>query len=427
MKSIIFLVLLFVCPPSLIHAQNFQILMLIDNEYNKDELNNKLEELNVLSLIKDDNFKIRMISSTDKSKKVAHENTDSNGEVVGDGKKKLKCEIACDSAIKCNPCDRIKKEIKDLNHQIYVIADSKSEFDLCELKENQYKTLLPDEDLQVIIKSERKRAKKEGLNNFKLIFWIPSEETVTLDLLSDNKDEKLDCGSVVTLTAKTNSKKALKIEIKVNDKLIEQCEETGFTSTSLDEPFSFPIEITQETKVTMTARDCGGIEKEKLLRVSKAIESEIEQVKHYLLYDSRDGKPLGKEDNDDEDGIECTEIRLIGGNHYYFVINKQCGITEYRLELKEKSSKKTINIILQKAEAEETMSKLNNSDRNKHSLYTLGKGTLETNGVFDKVKKNGEEWEPKYDLRIVPVDAIQGKESLKNKGSEWKPVKFQKC
>ena len=48
-----------------------------------------------------------------------------------------------------------------------------------------------------IIKTERKKAKKIN-EDYKVIFWIPDNKTITVDLLADNEKNLVDFGTLVT-------------------------------------------------------------------------------------------------------------------------------------------------------------------------------------------------------------------------------------
>ena len=67
-------------------------------------------------------------------------------------------------------------------------------------------------------------------------------------------------------------------------------------------------------------------------------------------------------------------------------------------------------------------------DREDYAVFTLDHDVMNSQGIFDfRADGTGYDSEPKYRMRIVPVEAI--KDDLKVKGyeSKWEVVKFQKC
>ena len=111
------------------------------------------------------------------------------------------------------------------------------------------------------------------------------------------------------------------------------------------------------------------------------------------------------------------------------MINKQCGVREYRADFVERTTGRRFSFTLRKSQ-EQANVHLTTSDRDNYSVFTLNHDDLTAKGFFEKVKNpdNPElTSEPAYNMTIVPVEAV--KSSLELRGNESEPhlVLFQKC
>jgi hypothetical protein len=179
-------------------GQNFKVVFLIDKVYEKTFLNQTLETMNASSLIGEDYVQFKMISNSENQIKLSHDNE-------GEGKDQRKCEVIGMSGVRCNPCKRLDLERKGKG-QVYAVT-SDSDFGTCNMNIDDYKAMSLDDDLMVILKEEKKKAKKSN-EDYTVVIWIPSNETVSVDLVTDNSSRKVDFGTLVNFTAKTNSKES---------------------------------------------------------------------------------------------------------------------------------------------------------------------------------------------------------------------------
>jgi hypothetical protein len=324
------------------------------------------------------------------------------------------------AGVRCNPCKRLLEERKTPGITYALTSDN--DFGTCNLKVDDYEALSLSDDLEEIIKKERKKAKNSG-GNYKVIFWFPSNQTLSIDLMADNQSSKVDFGTIINFTASTNSKENIPVIMKFNDELIEACKETGSYKINRTVPLSFAHEITENTKVTLEGKGCGDV-KELLFEVSGKCD-EIEKVVHEIYYDSKAKGPLAKKilAKNTLDGVECSEIQLVDNKYYIIVINKQCGVKEYRAEFEDVQSRKRFTTTLRKS-SEQANVHLNSSDREQYTVYTLNHDDLKSKGLFDL---RSDESEPKYKMRIVPTEAVKSSMDLKGYESIYQVVKFQKC
>ncbi len=407
-----------------IFSQDFKVVFLIDKVYDKTVLNTTLESMNGLSLIGEDNVHFKMISNSENEVKLPHD----NGQ---EGKKLKKSNVIGMAGVRCNPCKRLLEERKTPGITYALTSDN--DFGTCNLKVDDYEALSLSDDLEEIIKKERKKAKNSG-GNYKVIFWFPSNQTLSIDLMADNQSSKVDFGTIINFTASTNSKENIPVIMKFNNELIEACKETGSYKINRTVPLSFAHEITENTKVTLEGKGCGDV-KELLFEVSGKCD-EIEKVVHEIYYDSKAKGPLAKKilAKNTLDGVECSEIQLVDNKYYIIILNKQCGVKEYRAEFEDVQSRKRFTTTLRKS-SEQANVHLNSSDREQYTVYTLNHEDLKSKGLFDlrptTLYDNNVPYtadsEPKYKMRIVPTEAVKNSLELKGNESSYQVVKFQKC
>jgi hypothetical protein len=410
MKNKFLLFFLFVF--SLSFAQKFEVVLLIDNTYNKTNLNLKLETMNVLSLIEEDYLTIKMIAAAETESKIKHD----NGE---EGKDRKDCDIILMAGVRCDPCRRLGLEQKSTGTIKVYAQTTDNDFGTCDLKVENYEAISATEDLGEIIKEQKKIAKKSK-SDCKVIFWIPSNETIFIDLVAFPSDKKVDFGTEVTFTAKTNSKENTSVIMRVNDELIDECSETGSVKISRASTLVKTIEIVEPTIVTLEGKGCGNPERIEIELNGKC--DEVEKVQHDILYDSKSVGPLGKKKST-LDGVPFTEIKLVDNKLYMVVLNKQCGIRSYRAELVDVQTGVEYKLNLKK-DANQSAIHLTTSDRDNYSVFTLNHNDMKSRGIFDdRIDKS----DPKYKMRIFPVEAIKDDLDIKGNESMWEVVKFQKC
>jgi hypothetical protein len=399
-------------------TQSFKVVFLIDQAYEKTKLNALLESMNALSLIGEDYVQIKMISNSENQIKLSHDNQK-------DGKEFRKCEVIGMSGVRCNPCKRLDQERK-ANGVVYA-ATRDNDFGTCNMDLDDYQALSPNDDLSMILKEERKKAKKSGKEDYTVIFWIPSSETVSINLVPDISSRKVDFGTLVNLTAKTNSKDYIPVTMRINEDLVDECKDNGFTRINKVEPLVKQIEITEKTSVSLEGKGCG----EPIDIVFELNEdcNKVEQVTHEIYYTSKSVGSLGKKitAQNTEDGVACTEIKLVDNKLYILVLNKQCGVREYKAELVDVQTKEKFSVTLRKS-VEQGNVHLNISDQKRFMVYTLNHDELKAKGIFDLRKgADGEPSEPKYEMRIVPTEAVTDELDIQGKQSRSVVVKFQKC
>lgn len=398
---------------SLGYAQKFEVVLLIDNTYDKAKLNNRLESMQILSLIEEDYLTIKMIAAAETESKIKHDNG-------LDGKEQKDCDIILMAGVRCDPCRRLGLEQKTSGTVKVFAQTTDNDFGTCDLKVENYEAISSTEDLGAIIKEQKKLAKKSK-NDYKVIFWIPSNETISIDLLASPSDKKVDFGTEVTFTAKTNSKDNTSVIMKVNDELIEECSETGSVKISRSSTLVKTIEIVEPTIVTLEGKGCGNPEKIEIELSGNC--DEVEKVVHDILYDSKSVGPLGKKESNTLDGVPCTTIKLVDNKLYMVVLNKQCGIRSYRAELVDIKTGVEYKLNLKK-DANQSAIHLTSGDREDYSVFTLNHDDMKSRGIFDR---RSDDSEPKYKMRIVPVEAIKEELDIKGYESKWEVVKFQKC
>jgi len=401
-----------------ISAQEFKVVFLIDKPYDKTSLNTMLESMNGLSLIGEDFVQFKMISNSENEVKLPHDNGDS-------GKKLKKSNVIGMAGVRCNPCKRLMDERK-AKGATYVLT-SDNDFGTCKLGVDDYEALSSSDDLMEIIKKERKKAKKVD-GDYKVVFWIPSNQTVSVELLSDiETNKKVDFGTLVTFTASTNSKENIPVIMKVNDELVDACKDNGVAKINRNIPLNISHEITELTNVTLEGKGCGELKKITIDVSGKC--DEIEKVIHEVTYNSKSKGPLGVKKTAQLEGISFSLLQLIDNKYYIVVINKQCGVREYRADFVERTTGRRFSFTLRKSQ-EQANVHLTASDRDNYSVFTLNHDDLKSKGFFEDVKdpSNSElTLEPAYNMTIVPVEAV--KSSLELRGNESEPhlVRFQKC
>ena len=393
-------------------AQNFSVVLLIDKPYKADQLNLELESMNLIDLMEEDFLTIKMMATSENDQPMRHS--------YDDGKKIKKCNIVLMAGVRCDPCKRLNQEINGSATVSVYAQTSDNDFGTCDLKVGKYNPFLASEHLDEIIKQERKKAKKVN-GDYKVIFWIPSNETVTIDLLTSTASRKVDFGTEITFTAKTNSKEKTSVIMKVNDELIEECSETGSTKIQRGSDLTKTIEITDETIVSLEGKGCG---EPKIISIELSGKcDQIEKVKHELLYNSKSVGPLGKFASNTLDNMPCTTIKLVDNKYYMVVLNKQCGVRSYRADLVDVKTSKEYSFNLKK-DINQSAIHLNGFDREDFMVFTLNHDIMKSSGIFERP---GDDTEPKYKMRIVPVDAIKVDLDLQGNESKWETVKFQKC
>jgi hypothetical protein len=398
-----------------VYSQEFKVVFLIDKVYDKTVLNSTLESMNGLSLIGQDYVQFKMISNSENEVKLPHD----NGE---EGKKLKKSNVIGMAGVRCNPCKRLMAERKSSGKTITYALTSDNDFGTCNMGVDDYEALSSNDDLEEILKKERKKAKKLK-DDYKVIFWLPSNQTVSIDLMSDNQSQKVDFGTLINFTASTNSKEYIPVIMKINDELVDPCKETGSYKINRTVPLSLAYEITETTKVTLEGKGCGDV-KELTFEVSGKCD-EIEKVVHEIYYESKAKGSLAKKvlAKNTLDGIECAEIQLVDNKYYIIVLNKQCGVKEYRAEFEDVQSKKRFSATLRKS-SEQANVHLNSTDKDEFSVFTLNHDDLKSKGLFDL---RSDDTEPKYKMRIIPTEAVKSSLDLKGNESVYQTVKFQKC
>ena len=397
--------------------KDFKVVFLIDQVYDKGKLNTLLESMTALNFIGEEYVQFKMISNAENTIKLNHN--------YDDGKDERDCEVIGMPGVRCDPCNRLAEEKKKGKSVVFAVT-SDSDNGVCNMGLDDYSAISQDEDLSKLIKNEKKKAKK-GKVPYTVIIWIPSNENVSFDLTADNSSSKVDFGTIVNLFAKTTSKDRVPVIIKVNNDLIPECKETGFTKFNRDETLSFPIEITESTTVSLKGKGCDN-EKTLTFEVNENC-NEIRDVEHDVTYNSKVKGPLGKKvpATIALDGIECTEIELVDGKLYLIVLNKQCGVREYKAELEDIETHKQFSFILRKS-IDQSSIHLYTEDQKDKMVYVLNHNDLKAKGVFDeRTVSDPTKTEAKYKMRIVPTEAVKANLNLNGKESNWVTVKFQKC
>jgi hypothetical protein len=392
-------------------GQKFSVVLLIDKPYKEQQLNTELESMNLISLMEEEYLTIKMMATSENDQPMRH--------VYSDDKKLRKCNIILMAGVRCDPCKRLNQEINGSGTVNVYAQTSDNDFGTCDLKVGKYSPFLPSEHLDEIIKEERKKSKKVN-GDYKVVFWIPSNETVTIDLLASSTLRKVDFGTEITFTAKTNSKEKTSVIMKINDELIEECSETGSTKIQRGTDLTKTIEITDETTVSLEGKGCG--EPKTILVELSGKCDQIEKVKHELLYNSKSVGPLGKYASKTLDNVPCTTIKLVDNKYYMVVLNKQCGVRSYRADLIDVKTGKEYSFNLKK-DINQSAIHLNGSDREDFMVFTLNHDIMKSSGVFER----DDDTEPKYKMRIVPVEAIKDDLELQGNESKYETVKFQKC
>lgn len=397
-------------------AQKFEVELLIDRTYNKVKLNEILETMELLSSIGEDYMTIKMIAAAETESKIKHDNNQ-------EGKELMNCDVLLMAGVLCDPCNRLQKGIKSIKSPgvVKVFAQTTdNDFGTCDMKVQEYDAISANEDLAAIIKAEKKKAKKLKVD-YKVLIWIPSNETVTIELVASTNVRKVDFGTEITFTAKTNSKEKTGVIMLVNDEEIEECKETGSAKIKRDSPLVKTIEIVEPTVVTLEGKGCGNPKKMTFELNGKC--DEIQKVVHDILYDSKSVGPLGTKRTDMLDKVSCTTVNLVDNKLYMVVINKQCGVRSYRAELVDIQTNKQYMLNLKKS-SDQSAIHLTSGDREDYTVFTLDHNVLKSQGVFDF---RADDSEPKYKMRIVPVEAIKNDLKVKGYESKWEVVKFQKC
>jgi hypothetical protein len=397
-------------------TQKFEVELLIDRTYNKVTLNTILESMNLLSSIDEDYLTIKMIAAAETESKIKHDNNQ-------EGKELMDCDVILMAGVLCDPCNRLQKGInsKEKEGVVKVFAQTTdNDFGTCDMKVQDYDAISANEDLAAIIKAEKKKAKKLKVD-YKVLIWIPSNETVTIDLVVSTNLRKVDFGTEITFTAKTNSKEKTSVIMLVNGEEIEECKESGSVKISRVLPLVKAIEIVEPTIVTLEGKGCGNPKKMTFELNGKC--DEIQKVVHDMWYDSKSVGPLGKKGTDILDKVSCTTVKLVDNKLYMVVLNKQCGVRSYRAELVDIQTNVQYTLNLKKS-ADQSAIHLSSGDREDYTVFTLDHNVMKSQGIFDF---RADDTEPKYKMRIVPAEAI--KDDLKVKGyeSKWEVVKFQKC
>jgi hypothetical protein len=168
MKKLIYI--LFFLYYNFFFTQDLKVVFLIDQEYEKKNLNNLLLKLNCLSLIGREEVLFKMKSNTDKDTAFIHD----NGLIGRHMKKSL---IFCSNKDKFNSCQRINDEKKNLNTLTYILTINEefSSLDICKLSIYELITITESDNIEFIIKYAKKNAKKLK-KDYKLIIWIPNKE-----------------------------------------------------------------------------------------------------------------------------------------------------------------------------------------------------------------------------------------------------------
>ena len=396
-------------------TQKFEVELLIDRTYNKVTLNTILESMNLLSSIDEDYLTIKMIAAAETESKIKHDNNQ-------EGKELMDCDVILMAGVLCDPCNRLQKGMKSGGTVKVYAQTTDNDFGTCDMKVQDYDAISANEDLAAIIKAEKKKAKKLKVD-YKVLIWIPSNETVTIDLVASTNLRKVDFGTEITFTAKTNSKEKTSVIMLVNGEEIEECKESGSVKISRNLPLVKAIEIIEPTIVSLEGKGCGN-PKKVTFELNRNCE-EIETVVHDISYDSKSIGPLGTKTSASQnlDNNACTFIKLVDNRLYMVVLNKQCGVRSYRAELVDIQTNVEYKFNLKKSKDQSAIH-LSSSDMEDYTVYTLDRSIMMSQGIFDL---RADDTEPKYRMRVVPVEAI--KDDLKVKGfeSKWEVVKFQKC
>jgi hypothetical protein len=398
-------------------TQKFEVEFLIDRTYNKVTLNTILESMNLLSSIDEDYLTIKMIAAAETESKIKHDNNK-------EGKELMECHVVLMAGVLCDPCNRLQKGIKSIKSPgvVKVFAQTTdNDFGTCDMKVQDYDAISANEDLAAIIKAEKEKAKKLKVD-YKVLIWIPSNETVTIDLVVSTNERKVDFGTEITFTAKTNSKEKTSVIMLVNGEEIEECKESGSVKISRVLPLVKAIEIIEPTIVTLVRKGCGN-PKKVTFELNRNCE-EIETVVHDIWYDSKSIGPLGTKTSASQnlDNNAFTIIKLVDNKLYMVVINKQCGVRSYRAELVDIQTNVEYKFNLKKS-SDQSGIHLSSGDMEDYIVYTLDQNIMKSQGIIHC----DDDTEPKYRMRIVPVEAINDDLKVKGYESKWEVVKFQKC
>ena len=404
------LITLFILGFYITYAQKFEVELLIDLRYNKEKLNGKLGSLGLLSSIDEDYLTIKMIGD-EVEKKTKHNNG-------LDGKELKECDIIHMPGVLCDPCNRLQQGIKSPGVVKVYAQTSDNDFGTCDMKIQDYDAISANEDLAAIIKAEKKKAKKLKVD-YKVIIWIPSNETVTIDLVASTDERKVDFGSAITFTAKTNSKENTSIIMTVNSEEIDE----GRQQINRNINFAKTIEIVEPTIVTLKVKGCDNPKTMKFELYGNC--EEIEKVVHNITYDSKSVGALGTKTSASQnlDNNACTIIKLVDNKLYMVVINKQCGVRSYRAELVDIQTNEEYKVVMKKSVLQSDVH-LSSGDKEDYTVYFLDHDIMKSRGIFDL---RADDTEPKYKMRIVPTESIKSELEVKGYESKWEVVKFQKC
>ena len=414
MKLIKFLLFTFILSNNF-YSQDFKVVFLIDKPYEKTTLNITLESMNGLSLIGEDFVQFKMISNSENEVKLPHDNG-------LEGKDKKKSNVIGMAGVRCHPCKRLHEERKTKN-TTYILS-SDNDFGTCKLNVDDYETIASGDELKEIIKKERKKAKKLN-ENYKVIFWIPDNKTISVDLVADNENKKVDFGTSVTFTATTNSAVSIPVIMSINGELIDECKENGVAKINKATPLSISHEITETTEIKLDVKGCGDTDAKKMTIEVNGNCNQIEKVIHDIYYTSKVKGSLAKRVSAENtlDGVAHSVLQLVDSKYYLIVLNKQCGVREYRAEFEDVQTGNKISTTLKKSQAQADVH-LNSSDRESFSVFILNHDDLKSKGLFDE---RSDETEPKYNMRIFPTEAVKEDLDLKGYESKAQAVKFQKC
>ena len=403
------LIILFILGFYINYAQKFEVELLIDNKYKPEKLNGMLASLGLLSSIGEDYLKIKMVGEVET--KINH----SNG--LGD-KEEKDCDIILMPGVLCDPCKRLQEGITSSGIVKVFAQTTDNDFGTCDMKIQDYDAISANEDLAAIIKAEKKKAKKLK-EDYKVIIWIPSNETVTIDLVASTDERKVDFGTAITFTAKTNNQENTSVIMTVNSEEIEE----GRQQINRKVNYAKTIEIVEPTIVTLKVKGCDNPKTMKFELYGNC--EEIEKVVHDITYDSKSVGPLGTKTSASQnlDNNACTIIKLVDNKLYMVVINKQCGVRSYRAELVDIQTNEEYKVVMKKSVAQSDVH-LSSGDKVDYTVYTLDHDIMKSRGIFDL---RDDETEPKYKMRIVPTESIKSDLEVKGYESKWEVVKFQKC
>jgi len=401
-------------------AQKFEVLFLIDKVYDEYELRSMLEKWNILSLVKEDYLTIKMVSSSENESKIKFHNK-------LDGKDKAECDVVSMSDVFCNPCRRLAeaREIDGGGSVKIFIQNTGKSLATCDLGIDDYEAISEQEDLGEMIKKHKKLAKKSK-KNYKVIFWVPSGQTVKLNLTVKPNLKKVEFGEEVTFIASTNSEVPTNVLMKVNNVPIPQCSDQGFTMLDNTVSLFYTDEIIKPTVVTLEIVGCGNPDPEEIkIDLISDCNKPLEKVKYDIMHNSVSlGSSLGTKKNNINDNTPYTVIKLIDNESYFVIVNKQCGIQFYQAEVVDIQTNETFEITLSKDEnLNQSLVHLSELDRKNYSLFIISKKTIEDLGIGAEQSDGSDHL---YKMRIVPLKAYK-EVNINGLESKYEVVKFQKC